>query len=114
MLRRDTIQSLAVSLITTCANKRIENAAVSHFTGISFEIMECFRRLGFIIPTVARRRSSSLGSTRKRCFHIECKTAKPAKNQNKCSKVCQTCEETFCENHLEIITTIICANCVLD
>ena len=112
-LRREKIMSLAISLISDCTKNRIELAAAQSFTGIHASVMDSFRSLEFRLPVTVRRRSSSLNTTRKQCEHKDCK-ALPAQKRNKHSKVCQSCDKIFCDEHLYIMSTIICHNCDID
>ena len=107
-LRRKLLEELSCNLIKSCAMERYRESALKNHIGINKNIMLSFNRL-IQVQRTASTESTTSTTARKRCDHIQCKG-----NNNKYVKKCQECNLIFCNNHCEILATIICRDCLLE
>jgi len=85
----------------------IESSLRNHI-GFNKNIMMSFHRLIKVDKPEPESTSITL-KQKKRCCHSDCKG-----NGNKYIKKCQECDLIYCNDHCEVVSTIICKTCILD
>ncbi len=107
-LRRKLLEELSCNLILDCAVQRYIESSLRNHIGFNKNIMMSFHRL-IKVDKPEPESTSITSKQKKRCCHSDCKG-----NGNKYIKKCQECDLIYCNDHCEVVSTIICKTCILD